>query len=152
MYSNKYYDLCLVLLTMNEWAACIDAITFIFQARTTPINNEKKKRVKTKREKARHIHIHTYCSHNSASKFIDVYVWLMNRTCEDYSNYRKQIYIYLVIDLLHYTRPFVVIGSYIRWDSILPNWCTCEFVRVLFVVMKIQNAKEWSDWISSVNN
>jgi hypothetical protein len=93
MYSNKYYDLCLVLLTMNEWAACIDAITFIFQARTTPINNEKKKRVKTKREKARHIHIHTYCSHNSASKFIDVYVWLMNRTCEDYSNYRKQIYI-----------------------------------------------------------
>jgi hypothetical protein len=29
---------------MDEWAACIDAITFIFQARTTPINNEKEKR------------------------------------------------------------------------------------------------------------
>jgi hypothetical protein len=28
--------------TMNELVACIDAITFIFQARTTTINNEKK--------------------------------------------------------------------------------------------------------------
>jgi hypothetical protein len=28
---------------MDEWAACFDAITFIFQARTIPINNEKEK-------------------------------------------------------------------------------------------------------------
>lgn len=28
---------------MDEWAACVDAITFIFQARTTPINNEKER-------------------------------------------------------------------------------------------------------------
>jgi len=26
----------------DEWMSCIDAITFIFQARTTAINNEKK--------------------------------------------------------------------------------------------------------------
>jgi hypothetical protein len=37
------------MLTMNEWMACIDAITFIFQARTIPINNEKKG-MKTKNE------------------------------------------------------------------------------------------------------
>jgi hypothetical protein len=50
---------------MDEWAACIDAITFIFQARTTPINNEKEKRgerervrKKIKSMRARHIHAH----------------------------------------------------------------------------------------------
>ncbi len=40
---------------MNEWVACIDAITFIFQARTTPINNEKKG-IKTKNKREQEIY------------------------------------------------------------------------------------------------
>jgi hypothetical protein len=56
---------------MDEWAACVDAITFIFQARTTPINNEKEKneegvRRQTKSKRARHIYMHTSRSRNSA--------------------------------------------------------------------------------------
>jgi hypothetical protein len=37
--------------TMDEWAACVDAITFIFQARTTPINNEKEREMKREWER-----------------------------------------------------------------------------------------------------
>jgi len=40
---------------MNEWVSCIDAITFIFQARTTAINNEKKG-IKTKNEREQEIY------------------------------------------------------------------------------------------------
>jgi len=68
---------------MDEWAACVDAITFIFQARTTPINNEKKRdekgvRKKTKSKRARHIYMHTSRSRNIASEFMGLCVCMVN--------------------------------------------------------------------------
>jgi len=61
----------------DEWMSCIDAITFIFQARTTAINNEKKgikKKPKNKREQEIiYIHTHTSRFHNSTREFTDVY-------------------------------------------------------------------------------
>mgnify|MGYP007096999910 CR=1 FL=1 len=79
---------------MDEWTACVDAITFIFQARTIPINNEKERkklrvRKKIKNKRARHIiyiYMHTSRSRNSESEFMGMCVWLMNGTCEDYQN------------------------------------------------------------------
>lgn len=70
-------------MTMNEWAACVDAITFSFQARTTPINNEKERngegvRKKIKRTRARHIYMHTSRSCNSASEFMGMCVCMVN--------------------------------------------------------------------------
>jgi hypothetical protein len=65
------------MLTMNEWMACIDAITFIFQARTIPINNEKKgMKTKNEGEREQDIYMHTSCFYNNTREFIDVYIYM----------------------------------------------------------------------------
>ncbi len=101
-------------------------------------NEEEKttKRKKSECKRARHISMHTSCSRNSTSEFMGMCVCMVNEW--DVWGLSKLTQTYIASDrFTTLYKAFCLTRSRVRWDTILPNCCICEFVRVLFESVSI---------------